>query len=46
MRGSVVELLARRGRLEVLVHNRRGEKEMHWINGNPVSRIYRYSPAL
>ena len=45
MRGSVVELLARRGRLEVLLHNRQGEKEMHWINGHPVSRLYGYSPA-
>lgn len=46
MRSSVVELLARRGRLEVLLHNRRGEKEMHWINGHPVSRLYRGPETL
>ena len=43
MRGSVVELLAATGRLQVLVHHPRGEKEMHWLNGQPFSRHYRCS---
>ena len=45
MRSSVVELLAQRGRLEVLLHNRQGGEEMHWINGQPVSRLYRCQTA-
>ena len=44
MRNSVVELVARPRRLEVLLNNLQGEKEMHWVNGHPVSRLYRCSP--
>ena len=41
MRNSVVELVASRSRLEVLLINVPGEKEMHWVNGQPVSRLYK-----
>ena len=41
MRNTIVEMVARAGRLEVLLNNIHGEKEMHWVNGHPVSRLYR-----
>ena len=43
MRNTIVEMVARSGRLEVLLNNIHGEKEMHWVNGHPVSRLYRYA---
>ena len=45
MRNSIVELVARPRRLEVLLNNLQGEKEMHWVNGHPVSRLYRSAPV-
>lgn len=41
MRNTVVELLATRQRLEILLHNEIGQMETHWVNGHPVSRPYR-----
>ena len=41
MRNTIVEMVARAGRLDVLLNNVHGEKEMHWVNGHPVSRLYR-----
>ena len=43
MRNTIVEMVARGGRLDVLLNNVHGEKEMHWVNGHPVSRLYRCS---
>jgi len=41
MRGSVVEVLARRGRVEFLVTSEPEAREMHWVNGQAVARTYR-----
>lgn len=41
MRGSVVELLARRGRLEVLVHNPPDGQELYWHNTRTVPKPYK-----
>lgn len=41
MRNTVVELLATRQRLKILLLNEIGQMETHWVNGRPVSRPYR-----
>lgn len=41
MRGSVVEVLAWRGRVEFLLTSEPMSCEMHWVNGQAVSRTYR-----
>jgi len=40
MKGSVVELVARRGRLEVLVQNPEGGQELFWQNTRTVPKPY------
>jgi hypothetical protein len=41
MRGSIVEVLAWRGRVEFLLLSEPMAREMHWVNGQAVARTYR-----
>ena len=45
MRGSIVEVLAWRGRVEFLLLSEPMAREMHWVNGQAVARTYRCVPA-
>ena len=44
MRGSIVEVLAWRGRVEFLLLSEPMAREMHWVNGQAVARTYRWVP--
>jgi hypothetical protein len=44
MRGSIVEVLAWRGRVEFLLLSEPMAREMHWVNGQAVARTYRCAP--
>lgn len=41
MRGTIVEVLAWRGRVEFLLTNKPMAREMHWVNNQAVARTYR-----
>ena len=41
MRGTVLDIVARRGRLEVVLQYPPGATEISWQNGQPVQRPYR-----
>ena len=41
MRGTIVEMVAERGRVQFLLTSQTGAKEMHWVNGQAVPRPYR-----
>ena len=45
MRSTEVELLARRGRLHMLLHNRREAPELYWSAGQVATRPYRHACA-
>ncbi len=41
MRGTILDITARRGRLEVILNYPKDAKEISWHNGHPVQRPYR-----
>ena len=41
MRGSIVEVVAGRGRVEFLLTSKPDACEMHWVNGQAVPRPFR-----
>lgn len=41
MRGTIVDILARRGHIEVVLMYPEDAKEIHWQNGQPIQRPYR-----
>ncbi|PSC67152.1 hypothetical protein C2E20_9156 [Micractinium conductrix] len=46
MRGTLVDIVARRGHFEVLLRYPSDAKEVSWQNGQPVQRPYRGPPCL
>jgi len=41
MRGTILDITARRGRLEIILNYPKDAKEISWHNGHPVQRPYR-----
>ena len=41
MRGTILDITARRGRLEVILNYPKDAKEISWHNGHPIQRPYR-----